>query len=360
MTDVWKTIPGYSGYESSTDGNVRKKDGTEISQVLTGIPQYYYVNIYNDDGFRVLRRVHVLVALAHIENPDDLPIVDHKDRDKLNNSASNLRWVSGSDNQRNQDASIWIDGVHLLEYCERYENPRGAYSYIQPRCKEFGVDKTLEMYEEFLQRGYDRRKIEWKGEQVYFTDLCKQYGVNPSDVSCRLRNGYPVWNAVFNVPETQPNSIEVGGTLGISYWFPSRKYLSCETGKSVGVVREFIANGYTLEQMIRHDSLDHYRQEILGVFGTVVELCKHFNVSEDTVAARMYKQGMSLEEALTCPLQRIRWVVLNGNKMSVKSMYESFGLNAKKLNSWRSTNNASIEDSLQAYGISLDGISLSY
>ena len=42
--------------------------------------------------------VHRLVANAFLENPNNLPIVHHKDRDKLNNKLSNLEWVDYKDN----------------------------------------------------------------------------------------------------------------------------------------------------------------------------------------------------------------------------------------------------------------------
>lgn len=37
-----------------------------------------------------------LVAICYIPNPNELPIVDHIDRDIQNNHASNLRWVNAT------------------------------------------------------------------------------------------------------------------------------------------------------------------------------------------------------------------------------------------------------------------------
>ena len=47
--------------------------------------------------------VHRLVAVAHVHNPrpDIFSIVDHIDRDKTNNHASNLRWVTHKLNMLN-------------------------------------------------------------------------------------------------------------------------------------------------------------------------------------------------------------------------------------------------------------------
>ena len=42
----------------------------------------------------VFRTIHRLVAEAFIPNPDDLPIINHKDENKLNNVVSNLEWCT--------------------------------------------------------------------------------------------------------------------------------------------------------------------------------------------------------------------------------------------------------------------------
>lgn len=48
---------------------------------------------------RKTRRVHRIIAMAFIPNPDSLPEVDHIDNDKTNNNVENLRWISGFDNK---------------------------------------------------------------------------------------------------------------------------------------------------------------------------------------------------------------------------------------------------------------------
>lgn len=146
----WKEIPGYSRFKASEDGRILdSKTNREVSQCLTGRPQYYYVNVYTDCGKRKQRRVHHLVALAYLENPDNLPFVDHIDRNKYNNNLENLRWVTRSANNRNRDANFYVDvgldgeKVLLVEKLEEdypEDNNQRMYQYVYQRIVCYGED----------------------------------------------------------------------------------------------------------------------------------------------------------------------------------------------------------------------------
>ena len=112
MNEIWKDIAGYEGlYQVSNFGNVRSfKNLNGRGVVLKPHPikpalkrdGYLSVTLSKkgDNGRRVLSfpRINQLVARAFIENPDNLPCVDHKDNNKLNNCVDNLQWLSIADN----------------------------------------------------------------------------------------------------------------------------------------------------------------------------------------------------------------------------------------------------------------------
>lgn len=366
MEEEWKTIPGYDpDFVVSTKGKVfRISKNTEVSQVLTGIPQYKYVNILTDGGERVLRRVHNLMGKAFLENPENLPIVDHTDRDKMNNDLSNLRWTDESGNRRNLDNSVYIGDVHIKEFVEKYPNPDNAYKYLYRLIQTEGYpwEEAVFKYEEYLVRGRDRTTVVWNGEEVYITDLCNKYGKDREAVIQRLGRGWDVWNALFNCPEKHPFSIEVVSKTDVYYWIPSRKYLQGITGFGEECLITAMSRGECYEDWISYDPLNQYRKTVLGVTGTLPELCKHFSIEMNTVESRIKRYGMSLEEALTKPRDKIKKVFLNGVAMTTKAMYESLGLNQKTVNSWRSKQKVkpTIEETLVRFGVDVSEIDLKY
>ena len=55
--------------------------------------KYYCVSICGKDY-----KIHRLVAQAFLPNPEEKPIVHHKDHNKLNNHYSNLEWATAKEN----------------------------------------------------------------------------------------------------------------------------------------------------------------------------------------------------------------------------------------------------------------------
>ena len=51
-------------------------------------------------------RIHRLLANQYIPNPDNLPEIDHIDRNKTNNELTNLRWVTRTQNQNNKCSNL--------------------------------------------------------------------------------------------------------------------------------------------------------------------------------------------------------------------------------------------------------------
>lgn len=79
------------------DGRVLNADGKEMLLFDNGagyLAAYLYT--YIKDGIRrsQLGYIHRLVAMAYLDNPDDLPQVNHKDCNKANNHVDNLEWSS--------------------------------------------------------------------------------------------------------------------------------------------------------------------------------------------------------------------------------------------------------------------------
>lgn len=79
------------------------EDGT-VFRVLNNIVKKCNVAL-NRDGYQEVSvrskthgyhkiRVHKLVALAYLPNPNNYPVINHKDEDKTNNHVSNLEWCT--------------------------------------------------------------------------------------------------------------------------------------------------------------------------------------------------------------------------------------------------------------------------
>ena len=100
MEEIWKDIKGYEGlYHVSTLGRVRSSYSGKVLKPLVKQNGYLSIMLYKD---KIGRRfyVHYLVATAFCDGYAEGLEVNHKDEDKINNSADNLEWVTHIYNQR--------------------------------------------------------------------------------------------------------------------------------------------------------------------------------------------------------------------------------------------------------------------
>jgi hypothetical protein len=120
----WLKIDEYSDYSISNFGNVRNDKTNRILKLFQkNDKEYLNVNLCKNSKLKGMR-VHRLVALAFIPNPNNKEFIDHIDGNKTNNHISNLRWVTPKENQYNRPISksntSGIKGVSLCKSTQKW------------------------------------------------------------------------------------------------------------------------------------------------------------------------------------------------------------------------------------------------
>lgn len=119
MEEIWKNVIGYEGYyEVSNLGNVRSVDRyvkgngiTSDKQLKRGKTLKQFLKqgaqsvTLRKEGSYKFRYVYRLVAEAFIPNPNNLPLINHKDEDRTNSNVNNLEWCDYSYNIKYNGAS---------------------------------------------------------------------------------------------------------------------------------------------------------------------------------------------------------------------------------------------------------------
>lgn len=176
MIEEWRSVVGYEGlYEVSSYGRVRSVDRYVKSKsesywlrkgkMLSPAKDkngYLKVNL-SCNGKNNIIRVHRLVAQVFIENPDNLPEINHKDEDKTNNSVDNLEWCDrkynnnyGTKIERQKNTNIqngfWT-GLSKEEYMKKYNQDRKEY---KKKWYQENKDKAKEYDKKYYQKNRDR------------------------------------------------------------------------------------------------------------------------------------------------------------------------------------------------------------
>ena len=110
--EIWRDIKGYEGiYQISNKGRVKSLHyGKEKILSPSKHSGYFFVRLFKKGEKPKEFDIHRLVAQAFLPNPDNLPIVNHKDENKLNNNVENLEWCNSEYNlnygNRNERVNI--------------------------------------------------------------------------------------------------------------------------------------------------------------------------------------------------------------------------------------------------------------
>lgn len=102
MPESNKILVGFKfPYSISSFGILKNMETGKIRKFQTNPKDPYpYLVLKTDKDTFTKVRLHRLLAEYFIPNPQNLPCVNHKDGNKLNNALENLEWISYSNNAK--------------------------------------------------------------------------------------------------------------------------------------------------------------------------------------------------------------------------------------------------------------------
>jgi len=110
-----KQIKDYENYFIYDNGDVFNSSTNKILKGSFSEGGYKYYRL-SKNNCKKMFYAHRLVAEHFLDNPNNLPVVNHIDGDKLNNNVSNLEWVSYSDNTKHAHDNRLIKERKKAEY----------------------------------------------------------------------------------------------------------------------------------------------------------------------------------------------------------------------------------------------------
>ena len=167
----------------------RRSNGWIVTPTLNKYSGYVQVKL---NGKPYL--YHRILAKHFIPNPDDMPEVDHKDRDKANNSLDNLRWVTRTENNSNRTVKKYgkrefldhapNDIIEIRNF-NAFEYPAGKYFFCgkNDRVVQRVDDHRWRYLNMTTDNGYLRinmRDINGHNHHVYAHKLIRHFRNEPA------------------------------------------------------------------------------------------------------------------------------------------------------------------------------------
>ena len=150
--EEWKSIIGEDNYYISSLGRVKHNDIILQQHLDNG----YFKICFNSKTFKV----HRLVGLHFIPNPDNKPFIDHINRIRNDNRVENLRWATHAENIINQDgrSNIGQKNIYLKKDKNGYEYivvqlRRNRKMVLNKHCKT--LEEAVKVRDDFLKNYKD-------------------------------------------------------------------------------------------------------------------------------------------------------------------------------------------------------------
>ena len=150
----FKTYKGYTVYDN---GTIFNKRGMEMKQANNS--EGYKIITLSASNKRKSYIVHRLMAMLFLPNFNNHPTVDHKDRNRINNSLYNLRWASRSLQCHNTKTSSLNTSGHRGVYFNKRKKWSYWVAYISVENKR--IMKTFKLKEDAI-----KQRLDWEREYL--------------------------------------------------------------------------------------------------------------------------------------------------------------------------------------------------
>ena len=139
MKEIWTTIKHNNNYEVSNLGKVRNKKTKRILKPVFDKDGYLIITLCKE-GKQKTEKIHRLVAETFIDNPYNLPQVNHKDENKQNNKIDNLEYCTskyntnygtGIERRRKKRSKPVLQFDLNNNFINRYESMREAEKQLK-------------------------------------------------------------------------------------------------------------------------------------------------------------------------------------------------------------------------------------
>lgn len=135
-----KEIVGYNGrYVASSDGKIFSIKKSGKKELIGKVTRCGYRMIILSNGKKNYYLAHRIIAKLFISNPDNLPTVNHKDGNKLNNDITNLEWASYPSNLKHARDMGLTHAIINFAIAEEIRMENLSHQKIADR---YGISKT--------------------------------------------------------------------------------------------------------------------------------------------------------------------------------------------------------------------------
>jgi hypothetical protein len=161
-----------------------------------------------------------------------------------------------------------------------------------------------------------RKAILYKGKTWTIAELARHTGIKYITLSMRLRKGWPVEKAIEAPLREWPKYDFKGRQMTIAE-------IANETGVSRGLLSARVARGMSVEDALRDDISDvstkgtRMVRDTDGNWITVMELSKRTGVPYVLLTRRLFRDKMTVEQAISMPEHKRKVYTVKGKRVTV-------------------------------------------